>query len=302
MKLGNVSKFVLAMTVAAPVALAASQASAIVVTQETNATNLINALLAGSPGLTVTSATLSGHVDGAAASSGTYTNASGTYGIGSGIILSSGNVSDYGDGTNTASGNTTNFGGPNASPATAGQEALLDTITGGSFNHFDVTQLDITFDVGVNVSQIFFNVVFGSEEYAEFVGTQFIDAFGIYLNGTNIATFAGDPVNINHPNMEFIGGTELDGILDPTSLTGDPIMLFQGLVAAGSTGNTLTFIIADSGDSQLDSTVYIQGLGTENPGGGTPGGGDSIPEPGTMTVFGLGLLGLGWARRRRKTA
>ena len=302
MKLGNVSKFVLAMTVAAPVALAASQASAIVVTQDTNATNLINALLAGSPGLTVTGVTLSGHVDGGAASSGTYTNASGTYGIGSGIILSSGNVSDYGDGPSNSISNTTNFSGPNASPATAGQEALLDPITGGSFNHYDVTQLDITFDVGASVSRIFFNVVFGSEEYSEFVGTQYIDAFGIYLNGTNIATFAGDPVNINHPNMEFIGGTELDGILDPTSLSGDPIMLFQGLVAAGSTGNTLTFIIADSGDSQLDSTVFIQGLGTVNPGGGTPGGGDSIPEPGAMTVFGLGLLGLGWARRRRKIA
>jgi hypothetical protein len=134
--------------------------------------------------------------------------------------------------------------------------------------------------------------VFGSDEYAEFVGSSFIDAFGIYLNGTNIATFAGDPVNIDHPNMAFIGGTELDGILDPTSGSGDPIMLFQGLVTPGSTGNTLTFIIADSGDSQLDSTVYIEGLGTENPGGGT-----QVPEPGAMTVFGLGLLGLAWARR-----
>jgi hypothetical protein len=289
----------LVAAIAAPMALAATQASAITVTADTNTTNLLNALLGGGTGLTVTSVTLSGHTDGGAVSSGTYTNGSGTYGIGSGIILSSCNVTDYGDGANGSSGNTTNFGGVNASPASAGQEALLDPITGGGLDHYDVTQLDLTFDVAGDVSNIFFNVVFGSDEYAEFVGSSFIDAFGIYLNGTNIATFAGDPVNIDHPNMAFIGGTELDGILDPTSGSGDPIMLFQGLVTPGSTGNTLTFIIADSGDSQLDSTVYIEGLGTENPGGGTPGGGTQVPEPGAMTVFGLGLLGLAWARRRK---
>ncbi len=289
----------LVAAIAAPMALAATQASAITVTADTNTTNLLNALLGGGTGLTVTSVTLSGHTDGGAVSSGTYTNGSGTYGIGSGIILSSGNVTDYGDGANGSSGNTTNFGGVNASPVSAGQEALLDPITGGGLDHYDVTQLDLTFDVAGDVSNIFFNVVFGSDEYAEFVGSSFIDAFGIYLNGTNIATFAGDPVNIDHPNMAFIGGTELDGILDPTSGSGDPIMLFQGLVTPGSTGNTLTFIIEDSGDSQLDSTVYIEGLGTENPGGGTPGGGTQVPEPGAMTVFGLGLLGLAWARRRK---
>ncbi|MEK9646329.1 MAG: choice-of-anchor L domain-containing protein [Alphaproteobacteria bacterium] len=145
--------------------------------------------------------------------------------MGSGIILSSGNITDYGDGAKGSSGNTTNIGGVNASPASAGQEALLDTITDGGLDHYDVTQLDLTFDVAGDVSNIFFNVVFGSDEYAEFVGSSFIDAFGIYLNGTNIATFAGDPVNIDHPNMAFIGGTELDGILDPTSGSSEPIGL-----------------------------------------------------------------------------
>ncbi len=288
MEIRSFKQAAFAAAIAGSMTLAASQASAITVTQETNANNLLSALLGGGTGLTFTGVSLSGH-----------TNASGTYGIGSGIVLSSGNVSDYGDGPNNETGRTTNFGGVNASAATAGQEALLDPITGGTFDHYDVTQLDLTFDVAGDVSQIFFNVVFGSDEYAEFVGTQFIDAFGIYLNGTNIATFNGNPVNINHPNMEFIGGTELDGILDPTSLSGDPIMLFQGLVTPGSVGNTLTFIIADSGDSQLDSTVYIEGLGTENPGGGTPGGGTPISEPGTTVAFALGLLGLAWARRRK---
>jgi hypothetical protein len=65
-------------------------------------------------------------------------------------------------------------------------------------------------------------------------------------------------------------------------------------VIGGSTGNALTFIIADSGDTQLDSTVYIEGFGTSD-----PGGGDSIPEPASMLIFGLGLAGLGYVKRRR---
>jgi hypothetical protein len=272
----------------------AGTASAITVTADQNTTNLLNALLGGGTGLTVTGTALSGHSLPGKTSSGTYTNGAGTYGIAPGIVLSSGGVEDYNSGPNNSSGNTTSFG----VSATAGQEALLDPITGGALNHYDVTQLDLTFDVASDVSQIFFNVVFGSDEYAEYVNSSFIDAFGIYLNGVNIATFAGDPVNINHPYMAFLPGTELDGILDPTAGSGNPIMLFQGLVTPGSTGNTLTFIVADSGDHQLDSTVYIQGLGTANPGGGTAGGGQ-VPEPATLGAFALGLIGLAWMRRRR---
>ena len=284
---------------ALPIATISGKASAITVVQDTVAASLASAILAGTPGLTVTGSSLSSQTSGGAVSSGTYTNGSGTYGIGSGIILSSGNVSDYGDGANLSSSNATDFG----PSATAGQEALLDPITGGSLDHFDVTQLDLTFDVGAGISRVFFNVVFGSEEFDTYVGSSFIDAFGIYLNGVNIATFAGDGVNIDHPNMAFIGGTELNGILDPTAGSGDPIMLFEGVVAAGSTGNTLTFIIADSGDTSLDSTVYIEGFGTANPGGGTTGGGQTqIPEPGAIALFGLGLVGLGIIRRRKLSA
>jgi len=177
-----------------------------------------------------------------------------------GIVLSSGNVNDYNDGPNTVSSKTTSY----STPATAAQEALLDPITGGSYYHYDVTQLDVTFDMQPGFDTVFFNVVFGSEEFPEYVGSSFIDGFGLYVNGVNIAFVDSQPVNINHPSMDFIPGTELDGIL--TDSTGNSFVhTFSAVVGDGSTGNTLKFIVSDTSDYILDTTVYISQLGGEAP-------------------------------------
>ncbi|MBK17521.1 MAG: hypothetical protein CMM52_01600 [Rhodospirillaceae bacterium] len=100
--------------------------------------------------------------------------------------------------------------------------------------------------------------------------------------------------------MSGIPGTELDGVLDPTSGGGNPIMEFKGIVGAGSTGNTLTFIIADSGDGAYDATAYIEGLGSSSPGGGTPGGDElTISAPASLSIFAIALLAMSQIRRRR---
>jgi len=259
-------------------------AQAILITQDTDATSLANALTAGSTGFTLGSASLQGQDNGnGAVSSGTYTNASGTYGIGSGIVLSSGNVSDYADGPNNETGRTTNYG----TAATAAQEGLLDPITGGTFDHNDVTQLDI--DFMTSTGEVFFNVVFGSEEFPEFVGSDFIDGFGLYLDGTNIASVNGAPVNINHPDMTAIAGTELDGILAPK---GNPVLTFSGTGLDTTANHTLTFILADTSDNVLDTTVYLASLGGTKP----P---SSVPEPAPLALMAAGLFGLGTMRRRK---
>jgi len=238
-------------------------AYAITATGTNDANVLANTLLSGGGSGIVpasVSATLSGHSSGSAMSSGTYVNPSGTYGMVDGIVLSSGNVNDYNDGPNTVSSKTTSY----STPATAAQELLLDPITGGSFTHYDVTQLDVTFDMQPGFDTVYFNVVFGSEEFPEWVGTLFIDGFGLYVNGENIAFVDGQPVNINHPSMDFIPGTELDGIL--TDSIGDSyVHTFSALLDDGATGNTLTFIVSDTSDYILDTTVYISQLGGEAP-------------------------------------
>lgn len=256
----------------------AVSSQAIVVTADTSATSLASAVTAGASGLTVTGATLSAHTQDPWVSSGTFTNASNTYGIGSGIVLSTGNVLDYGDGPSTQDGNSSDFG----IAATTAQEALLDPITGGTFDHYDVTQVDLTFNS--STGNVFFLVTWGTEEYPEFIDSTFIDAFGLYLNGVNIATSGGQPINVDHPDMKGLAGTELDGILAPGN---NPVMLFSGSVLP--TGNTLTFIIADSGDDILDATAYISSLSGTNP----------IPVPAAVWLLGSGILAmLGFARRK----
>lgn len=272
--------------------LSAAPARAVItVTNDTSATSLAVALQAnGTGGIFITSSTLSGHTSGAAASSGTFdaTIGANAYGLaGKGIVISSGNAADYSTGPNTSSANTTSYG-----PAgTAAQEAILDPIT-GSFTHFDVTEFTITFDVDASTSAVFFNVVFGSEEFDEFVGSSFIDGFGLLLNGTNIAFVGGSPVNINHPNMTFIAETELDGVLAPGGLA---LLTFSGAVTPGSTENTLKFIISDTSDRVLDTTAYISGLGNRDPVTG------NVPEPASLAIWGgIGIAGLVAAYRRKR--
>lgn len=314
---------------AAVAVLASSTASAITISPSTNANTLVSALLAGAnTGIQVTGVVLSGHEQqgiefnglplGTLTSSGTYTNASGTYGIGTGIVLSTGGVQGlefqgqpfwpgYGDGDNTTDSISWAYGGsfppaipdPNnpgsgdtGVPATVAQEALLDPITGDSqsntfYDHYDVTELVINFDMLPGFDSVSFNVVFGSEEFPEYVDSEFVDGFGMFLNGTNIASVGGNPVNIKHPDMTgTITGTELDGVLAPG---GSPLLAFSGPV--NSTGNTLRFIVADTSDGILDTTVYFSALQ------GVP----QVPVPPAVLLFGSGLLGLiGVARRKTR--
>ena len=238
------------------------QAFAIDIAPDTDVANLLNALLGGGGAgidLATVSGSLSANQDSIITSSGTYVNPTNTYGIGPGIVLSTGNVVSYNDGPNTDEGFTYGY----FVPATPSQELLLDPIT-GNLDHFDVTELTINFDMESGFNNVFFNVVFGSEEFDEFVGTTFIDGFGLYVNGVNIATVDGSPVNINHPDMTFATGTELDALLGGSSGPSGPFVhTFSSPV--NPAGNTITFIVADSSDDVLDTTVFISQLGGSPP-------------------------------------
>jgi hypothetical protein len=267
--------------------------SAIEITSTLDSDNLANALIIPSSGITITSSSLfggeSGDYGGAldpVGQAGIFTNNSGVYGLPSsgGVVFSTGNVSDYEDGPNNNNSNSGGIG----NFASDGQNDTLTGITGQT-EHFDPVQLDITFDVDANVNVISFIAAFGSEEFPDFVGSGFVDGFGMFLNGVNVAGalptggVAGDlllPININHPDFAPITGTELNGMIAPNGI---PLMRFDIPVTPGSTGNTFSLLLADAGDAGYDSTIFLSSFGNFETDSGNSEFTPILPDPSNPT-------------------
>ena len=164
--------------------------------------------------------------------------------------------------------------------------------------------LNLTFTL--DSDSLFFNYVFGSEEYNEYVGSNFNDAFQLLLNGpgftdVNLAQIpgGGGPVSINNVNN---GSNSV--YFNDNSLGAYPFELdgFTDVLTASATGltagatYTLSFIVGDVGDTRYDSAVLIQGgtVGTTQ----TPPG--AVPEPSTWAMMLLGFGAVGYTMRRRR--
>ncbi len=268
--------FVLFVALTATLALS-SGAFAIITTQMTSANQL--AQLLGGSGVTITNATFTG----ANVAAGTFTggNASGLA-IDQGVVLTSGFVSNV-TSVNTDTGVT----GVNNMPG----DAQLDALAGAST--YDAAVLG--FDFTTNGDAAYFNYVFGSDEYTEYVNKGFNDVFGFFVNGTNYALLPGGAAvgvdTVNHlVNTAYYNANEngehafeYDGFTTmlTTSITG---------LTAGQTYH-IDLKIADSGDDILDSGVFLQA-------GSFSDTDPSIPEPGTMLLLGSGLLGLVGFRKK----
>ncbi|HZP15959.1 MAG TPA: choice-of-anchor L domain-containing protein, partial [Nocardioides sp.] len=230
---------------------------------------------------------------------GTFTgNGTAPSGIGfpSGIVMSTGLVQTTGSLTSCPKGvEGPNNCDPNSSDLGQPGDTDLSALAGASANPpvanaqtFDASVLN--FDFVPNQSSISISYVFGSEEYNQFVGSQFNDAFGFFVNGHNCALLPdGSPVTVNNvngnknaslfrTNLPKPGGidTEFNGITTVLTCT--------AAVTQGQT-NHMKLAIADTADGGFDSGVYIQG-GSFNAGpppGTTP---STIASNGSNTIQG----------------
>lgn len=206
-------------------------------------------------GVTVTSASYSGDDLSSGIYSGADTSTPGVAPADSGVILSTGYARDFtnSDGsanTNVRANTSTNTSGVN-------RDADFDALAGAATR--DASFMEIEFIPDGDTLTIDF--VLSSEEYPEFINSQYNDVVGVWVNGVEAQVSIGDgTASIGNIN----GGTEniyVDNTGDQfnTEMDGFTITLtFVAPVNAGQT-NTLKIGVADTSDSSYDSNLLIAG-------------------------------------------
>lgn len=206
-------------------------------------------------GITVQSASYNG----AASASGIYSNgdavAPDLTPSDTGVILSTGNASHVTNSTgaaNVTAGRSTNH-------KTAGDDDL-STISGQKT--FDAALFEAAFIP--EGSMLSMQMVFGSEEYLQFVNSGFNDAVGVWVNGkpasltvgtgditiNNINDVSNSNLYIDNPTGSGTYNTEMDGFTVTLTL--------KAPVVPGQV-NSIKIGIADGGDGLYDSNLLIAG-------------------------------------------
>ena len=301
------------LSMAALIALGADCALAIDITTTTNANAMADNILG--TGITrVGDATyLGGPV-----SSGTFINGAGEVGFASGLVLHTGQASQI-PGPNNNSAETLGVGGVGDDDISVGLnpivpgDADLTAIVGTTTNDAAVLQFDFQFGDGSVGGDLFFNYVFASEEYIDFVDSQFNDVFGFFLDGTNVALLPDGvtPVTINTVNPNTNSAFYVNNVPNTNGFTNAGRNIgFDGLTTVLTVSaeglapgvHTIKLAVADTSDRVLDSAVFIQGgtFSTDPNPPQPPVNNGAVPEPITATLGLMGLGVLGAAARRRR--
>lgn len=267
-------------------------ASALVIdSTTTDGTALAGALLGS--GITVSNV----NYIGADKQSGFFSGGSSVLGIDTGLILTTGSALNA-PGPNTEDGTGADVGG-------AGDSDLNNLIPQGTRD-----AAVLTFDFESNSGDLFFNYVFASEEYNEYVNSSFNDVFAFFVDGVNIATAPdGQAVSINNvncgnpysgvgPNCSYYNNNDVNdgGPYFNIAYDGFTDVFTASILGLSAGKHSMKIAIADAGDGVLDSAVFLQGGSFSD----IPTDVIPVPEPGSVALLLMGLGGLVASRRRQQ--
>ena len=184
-----------------------------------------------------------------------------------GIVLVSGDANSA-EGPNDNGSTSTSFGYP-------GDPDLTQLVIDANVNSTTNDATAIEFDFIPYISQISFNFIFASEEYADGFECTFSDAFGFFLtdqNGvtTNLAVLPGTNTPILVTNVhgdDFCSPAINEQYFESYTPFGLPPIEYDGrTVALTATspvvvGQTyhIKLVVADAGDTAFDSAVFLEG-------------------------------------------
>jgi len=181
-------------------------------------------------------------------------------GMESGLILASGGASVAVGPNNTDS---------ESFPTTCGSYYDSDLASIASQSTEDVAVLEFDFVPWDN--RVTFSFVFGSEEYMEYVGSDYNDVFGFFVEGANpfggyyanqnMALIPGtlEPVSINNVNLNHNSDYYIDNTGGATiQFDGFTTLIEVSINVVPMSNYHIKMAICDVGDDMLDSGVFLE--------------------------------------------
>lgn len=186
---------------------------------------------------------------------GTFLDTTGTLGMDSGIIMTTGSIYNA-----IGPNNTQQATGTNQTPGDSTLDALINSPT------WDAAIIEFDF-IPQTDTIIACKMVFGSEEYPEFVGSTFNDVFGFFVSGPGfngmenlaLADTNGTIISINSINPNTNSQYYIDNTAG-TTLQYDgytTVIQFMRPVTNGATYH-FKIAIADVADQAFDSGIFLK--------------------------------------------
>lgn len=170
------------------------------------------------------------------------------------MILSTGDVRDFtqsnGD-PNRNAGTSTDTSGPNGN-------AQFNALAGSTT--YDASWLDVTFTP--SGSTLTMRFVFASEEYPEYINSNFNDVVGVWINGQSVPMVVnGGTASVNNINSATQQNLFVNNTNDAynTEMDGFTVTLSLSIPVNPGVQNTIRIGIADVGDAGWDSNLLIAG-------------------------------------------